>query len=165
MVEETVAQNERTILMQIAANSLVSFHYELKGEDGEVIDSSAPDQPMAYLHGHSNIIPGLEKELMGKSAGDKLNVAVEAAEAYGEYDEEKCFLIERKALPMEVEPGAILELHAEDGEVLQVYVVQISGKHVEVDANHPLAGQKLFFQVEVVSVGTASPEQISQGHP
>jgi FKBP-type peptidyl-prolyl cis-trans isomerase SlyD len=151
--------------MHIADNSLVSFHYELKGEDGEVIDRSPADQPMTYLHGHSNIIPGLEKELLGKAVGDKLQVAVEAADAYGEYDQDKCFLIDRKAMPGEVEPGAILELHAEDGEVLRVYVVAVTSKQVEVDANHPLAGQKLFFDVEVASVAAATAEQISQGHP
>lgn len=149
----------------IAKDQVVTFHYTLKDQQGQVIDQSVGGDPLAYLHGHGNIIPGLESQLLDKKVGDRLQVHVTPENGYGVHDPEKRFLIPRNALPkVELQPGMMLELEAEDGETLRATIVALDAKHVEVDANHSLAGVDLFFDVEIVAIRPASAEEIAHGH-
>lgn len=149
----------------IEKNQVVTFHYSLKDGEGNLLDESLGGDPLAYLHGHSNIIPGLESELVKKKAGDKLKVHVTPEKGYGSYDPEKRFLIERSQLPpVDVEVGMTLELHADDGESMMAAVVALDENVIEVDGNHPMAGKDLYFEVEIVEVRPASSEEIAHGH-
>src|SRR5690606_24033436 len=143
--------------MNISDNSVASFHYTLTDSSGEVLDSSEGKEPLSYLHGAGNIIPGLEKELTGKGVGDKLTVAVPAAEAYGERNES---MIQELPTSMftgveKIEPG--MEFHAQTEQGLQVVRVQsVEGETVTIDGNHPLAGVNLNFDVEITDVREAT---------
>ena len=150
--------------MTIENGKVVSFHYTLTNKDGVVLDKSQ-DQPMPYLHGAGNIIPGLEKELTGKNVGDKLTVSVPAAEAYGEYHEQLVNEVPREAFQGVdvIEPG--MQFQANTPEGVQVITVKaVEGDLVIVDANHPLAGQDLNFEVEIVEIRDASAEELEHGH-
>lgn len=150
----------------IEKNQVVTFHYTLKDKDGNVLDKSVGGDPLSYLHGHSNIVPGLEVEMESKKVGDKLQVHVTPENGYGHYDPEKRFLIGRDQLPgdVELEPGMALELHADDGDTLIAAVVAVDKKAIEVDANHPMAGVDLHFEIEVLEIRDASAEEIQHGH-
>jgi FKBP-type peptidyl-prolyl cis-trans isomerase SlyD len=130
--------------MPVEQNSVVSIHYTLKDDAGETLDSSASGDPLTYLHGHGNLVAGLERELEGKSAGDKLHVKVAAADGYGEYDKDLVQKIPRRALKgiSDVRVGMRLHAQTEHGP-RAVTVTQIIGDMVTIDANHPLAGQAL----------------------
>jgi FKBP-type peptidyl-prolyl cis-trans isomerase SlyD len=149
----------------IQENKVVSFHYTLTNQEGEQIESSRDRQPMTYLQGASNIIPGLEKAMSGKSVGDEFQVTVEAAEAYGERSEDKLQRISAKHFKnrKRLMPGQIVALQTQQGQV-QVTVVKIGRFNVDVDANHPLAGQALTFDVEVTKIRDASEEENAHGH-
>src|ERR1700680_3928804 len=139
--------------MSIETNHVVSIHYTLKGDGGEVIDSSLGGQPLAYLHGHGNLVPGLERELSGKRAGDKLQVTVSPADGYGEYDQALVQRVPRRALKGLTNLRVGMRLQAQTGHGARaVSVTQISGDMVTLDGNHPLAGKNLHFQVEVAEV-------------
>jgi FKBP-type peptidyl-prolyl cis-trans isomerase SlyD len=147
--------------MPIAANDVVTFHYTLKGDTDEVIDSSAGGEPLAYLHGHGNIVPGLERELTGKSVGDRLQVRVAAAEGYGEYDRALVQKVPRRALKGIANLRVGLRLQAGHQAVT---VKHIAGDMVTLDGNHPLAGQNLNFEVEITAVRPATEEELAHGH-
>ncbi|SDI71203.1 FKBP-type peptidyl-prolyl cis-trans isomerase [Billgrantia gudaonensis] len=151
--------------MQIAQNSVVAFHYTLTNDAGEVLDSSEGRDPLTYLHGAGNIIPGLEKELEGREAGDKLNVAVTPEEGYGEVQPQLVQEVPRDAFQgvEAVEPGMQFQAQTQGGP-LMVTVTQVEGDTVTVDGNHPLAGQKLNFDVEIADVREASQEEVEHGH-
>jgi FKBP-type peptidyl-prolyl cis-trans isomerase SlyD len=151
--------------MTIQENKVVSFHYTLANQDGEQIESSRDQQPMTYLHGGNNIIPGLEKAMAGKSVGDEFQVTVEAAEAYGERNEDKLQRISAKHFKnlKRLMPGQLVALQTQQGQ-MQVTVVKIGRFNVDVDANHPLAGQALTFDVEVTEIRDASEEENTHGH-
>ncbi|WP_447593005.1 FKBP-type peptidyl-prolyl cis-trans isomerase [Aquipseudomonas campi] len=152
--------------MLIATNKAVSIDYTLTNDAGEVIDSSAGGAPLAYLHGAGNIIVGLEKALEGKQAGDELNVSIEPAEAYGEYSAELVATLNRSMFEGvdELEVGMQFHASGPDGGMQIVTVRDIEGDDVIVDGNHPLAGQRLTFQVKVVTVRDALPEELAHGH-
>lgn len=151
--------------MNIANNCVASFHYTLTDGTGKVLDSSDGQEPLSYLHGAGNIIPGLERALVGKSVGDKLNVAVPAAEAYGERD---ASMVQELPSSMfsgvdQIEVG--MEFHAETEHGLQVVtVVAVEEGQVTIDGNHPLAGVDLNFDVEVTEVRAATDEELAHGH-
>jgi FKBP-type peptidyl-prolyl cis-trans isomerase SlyD len=149
----------------IKDKKVVSFHYTLTNREGEQVESSRDTQPMSYLHGAGNIIPGLENAMTGKTAGDEFQVTVEAAEAYGERNEAKVHRIPAKHFknPNKLLPGQIVGLQTQQGP-MQVTVVKVGRFNVDVDANHPLAGQALTFDVEVTEVRDASAEEIAHGH-
>ena len=150
--------------MTVENGKVVSFHYTLTNAQGEVLDQSQ-EHPMPYLHGAGNIIPGLEKELAGKKVGDKLTVNVPAAEAYGEYHEQLVNDVPREAFQGvdQIEPG--MQFQANTPEGVQVITVKaVNGETVTVDANHPLAGQDLNFDVEIVEVREATEEESAHGH-
>ncbi len=151
--------------MQIAQNSVVAFHYTLTNDTGEVLDSSEGREPLTYLHGAGNIIPGLEKELEGRQTGDSLNAVVAPGEGYGEQQEQLVQEVPRDAFQgvEGIEPGMQFQAQTQGGP-LMVTVTKIEGDTVTVDGNHPLAGQTLNFAVEIASVREASEEEIEHGH-
>lgn len=151
--------------MSIETNHVVSIHYTLKGDAGEVIDSSAGGEPLAYLHGHGNLVPGLERELTGKNAGDKLQVKISPADGYGEYDPQLVQRVPRRALKGVGNVRVGMRLHAQtDHGPKPVTVTQITGDMVTLDGNHPLAGKNLNFDVEIAAVRAATEEELSHGH-
>ncbi len=152
--------------MTIAQHKVVTIHYEVSDSDSdEVIDSSENSEPMTYLHGARNIIPGLEQALEGKSEGDELEVTIPPAEAYGERSEDRI-----QQVPMEafqgmdkVEPGMAVTAQTEQGQI-NLVVTAVENDVVTVDANHPLAGKSLKFKVTVEQVRDASEEELAHGH-
>ncbi|MFH6565381.1 MULTISPECIES: FKBP-type peptidyl-prolyl cis-trans isomerase [Pseudomonas] len=152
--------------MTIATNKAVSIEYTLTNDAGEVIDSSAGGAPLVYLQGAGNIIPGLEKALDGKAVGEELTVTVEPEDAYGEYSAE---LVSTLSASMfegvdQLEVGMQFHASAPDGQMQIVTIRDLDGDDVTVDGNHPLAGQRLTFQVKVVAVRDASEEEVAHGH-
>jgi FKBP-type peptidyl-prolyl cis-trans isomerase SlyD len=147
--------------MPIADNAVVTLHYTLKDDADEVIDSSAVGEPLAYLHGHGNIVPGLERELTGKSVGDRLQVRVPAAAGYGEYDRALLQKVPRRALKGIANLRVGLRLQAGHQAVT---VTHIAGDMVTLDGNHPLAGRNLNFEVEITAVRAATEEELAHGH-
>ena len=133
--------------MQIAANKAVSIDYTLTNADGEVLDSSNGGAPLVYLHGAGNIIPGLEKALEGKQAGDAVNVTVEPAEAYGEVD--PALIVE---FPISQAPEGIKVGDQVSVSGIPAVVTIVSDNTVTVDANHQLAGQILTFEIEMMVI-------------
>jgi FKBP-type peptidyl-prolyl cis-trans isomerase SlyD len=151
---------------QIKDNMVVSMTYNLT-VDGEELDRADADDPMVFLQGHGNIIPGLENELYGMGVGDKKEVTVAPADAYGEVNPEAREAIPRNILPPDYEPmpGDPLQLRdTKSDEVFEVYVVETEGDKVHVDFNHPLAGQTLNFEVEITDVRPATSEELAHGH-
>ena len=147
--------------MAIAHNDVVTIHYTLKDDTDKVIDSSAGGEPLAYLHGHGNIIPGLERELAGKNVGDRLKVRVPAAEGYGEYDRALVQKVPRRALKGIADLRVGLRLQAGHQAVT---VTHIAGDMITLDGNHPLAGQNLTFDLEITAVRAATEEELTHGH-
>jgi FKBP-type peptidyl-prolyl cis-trans isomerase SlyD len=151
--------------LSIKKDSVVTFNYTLKDDAGETIDSSAPGEPLAYLHGHGNIVPGLERELEGKAAHDKLSVKVTPADGYGEYSKELVQKVPRRALKGIAKVTVGMRLHAQTPEGPRaVTVTALTGDMVTIDANHPLAGQNLNFDIEIVEVRDATEEELAHGH-
>jgi FKBP-type peptidyl-prolyl cis-trans isomerase SlyD len=151
--------------MTIKQDSVVTIHYTLKDDSGTIIDSSAAGQPLSYLHGRGNLIPGLERELQGKQAGDKLNVTIAPADGYGDYDQTLVQRIPRRSLKgvSNVKPGMQLRTQTAHGPRTAV-VTRVTGDIVTVDGNHPLAGKNLNFEVEVAAVRDATPQELEHGH-
>ena len=148
----------------IANDLVVSFNYTLTNAEGETLDQSQ-GEPLAYLHGAGNIIPGLEKAMEGKKVGDKFTVNVPAAEGYGEYNTD---LVQEVPAQMfqgveNIEAGMQFQAQTDDGGQI-VTEKSVEGDTVIVDANFPLAGQDLTFDVEVVEIRVASAEELEHGH-
>ncbi len=150
--------------MQITDNTAVSFHYTLTNTRGEQLDSSHGEEPLMYLHGAGNIIAGLEAALLGKSAGDKFNISIPPAEAYGELVPNMVQVVSKKMFEgMDVEVG--MQFHADVSHGAGIITVtEIDGDDVTIDGNHPLAGETLIFDVEVVDVRPATADEIAHGH-
>lgn len=151
--------------MQIAKNAVVAIDYTLTDGEGQVLDTSEGRGPLAYLHGAGNIIPGLEKALEGKGEGEKVNVSVPPEEGYGQRDESLIQAVPKKmfAETAEPEPGMQFQAQGPDGARI-LTVLKVEDEQVTVDANHPLAGQELNFDVAVVNVREASEEELEHGH-
>lgn len=149
----------------IANDTVVSFHYTLTNSEGDVLDKSN-NEPLAYLHGHHNIIPGLEKEMAGKTVGDKFSVTVAPEDAYGEYLPEAVQEVPRANFQgvENIEVGMQFQSQTEDGHVMLVTVKSVDDNTVVVDGNHPLAGVTLIFDVEIVEVREATTDEIAHGH-
>ena len=152
--------------MTIKENSAVSFHYTLTDDDGQQLDSSAGKEPLAYLHGAGNIIPGLESALEGKSVRDAMVVDVTAAEGYGEIQKELIQEVPRASFQGvdEIEVGMQFEAQTGEGGTVPVTVVAVTDEIVTVDGNHPLAGKNLHFDVTIEDVRDASAEELEHGH-
>ena len=151
--------------MQIDKDTVVTFNYTLTDSEGNVLDESQ-DGTFAYLHGAGNIIPGLERELTGKAAGDNLTVNVAPEDGYGLRNDELKKSVPRSMFDesADIEVGARFQAEANDGRVLAVTVVSVDAENVVVDGNHPLAGVALRFVVDVVNVRPAAQEEIAHGH-
>lgn len=152
--------------MQIADNAVVAIDYTLRNDEGEVLDSSEGAQPLVYLHGAGNIIPGLEQALVGKQTGDELKASIEPEDAYGEYSVELVATLNRSMFEGvdELQVGMQFHASAPDGGMQVVTIRDLDGDQVTVDGNHPLAGQRLNFEVKVVGVRAASDEEVAHGH-
>lgn len=152
--------------MNIANGCVVAFHYTLTDDAGAEIDSSKGGEPLAYLHGHGGIIPGLEKELEGKTAGDAMQVTVQPEEGYGAVNEELVQAVPREAFQGvdQIEPGMQFQAQGAGGQVQLVVVTAVDDETVTVDGNHPLAGKVLNFDVAIDSVREASEEELEHGH-
>ncbi|MCD1654336.1 peptidylprolyl isomerase [Treponema zuelzerae] len=150
--------------MTISKDSVVSIEYTLTDAENEVLDSSEGMGPLEYLHGHNNLIPGLERQLEGKKAGDSLKATVAPADAYGERADDLVVQVERSQFPDDVEitEGMQFEAGGPDGSRI-VTVTAIDGDKITVDANHPLAGETLHFDVKVLSVREATDDEKANG--
>jgi FKBP-type peptidyl-prolyl cis-trans isomerase SlyD len=151
--------------MQVADKSVVSIHYTLTNSAGETLDSSVGQAPLAYLHGASNIVPGLENALVGKAVGDKLDVQVNAEEGYGPLREELVQKVPHENFQgvEDLQVGMQFMAQAPWGEQ-PVTVVKVEEDGVTLDGNHPLAGQDLTFAVEIVEIRDATEEEMTHGH-
>ncbi|MEM7798365.1 MAG: peptidylprolyl isomerase [Chloroflexota bacterium] len=150
----------------IENNSVVSMHYTLTDDDGTVLDSSEGNDPLTYLHGAQNIIPGLENALTGKGIGDELRVRVEPSQAYGEFDPGMVQTVDRSVFQGvdEIDVGMVFQAQSPGGVVQQLVVTEVNGNNITIDGNHPLAGVPLTFDVKVTGVRAASDEEIAHGH-
>lgn len=150
--------------MEIAAARVATFHYILTDDDGQVIDRSPDDQPLSYFHGAGNIVPGLEKALDGRSAGDSLTVDVSPTEGYGERVEALIQDVPREAFQGidTIEPGMQFQANGGQGPVL-VTVVAVNDGQVRIDGNHPLAGKTLHFDVRITGVRDSTDEEKQVG--
>lgn len=150
--------------MTITKDSVVSIEYTLTDANNEVLDSSQGAGPLEYLHGNQNLIPGLEKELEGKKAGDVVKAVVPPADAYGDYQEELVVEVERAQFPEDVEitEGMQFEAGGPGGSRI-VTVTGVNGDKVTIDANHPLAGETLHFDVKIVAVREATEDEKANG--
>jgi FKBP-type peptidyl-prolyl cis-trans isomerase SlyD len=146
-------------------NSVVLMDYTVKDDEGNLIDTSAGQDPLAFILGMGNIIPGLERAFIGKKKGDSFQVRVKPDEGYGERDEALVEVVPRTQFSgiKDLRPGMQLQAQTDD-EVMVVTVVKLTDKEVTVDANHPLAGKTLNFDVAVVDVRTATQEELAHGH-
>jgi len=152
--------------MLIAPNKVVRIDYTLTTDANEVVDTSTGGEPLAYLHGARNIIPGLENALTGKQAGDELSVRIEPAEAYGERDDRLVQMVPRAMFEDSDKIEIGMQFHSADpeGNVTVVTVTHTTDDAITVDANHPLAGIPLTFAVKIVDVRDATSEEMEHGH-
>ncbi|HAK53767.1 MAG TPA: peptidylprolyl isomerase [Gammaproteobacteria bacterium] len=152
--------------MKIGTHAVMSMHYVLTDGTGEEIDSSTGQEPLTYLHGTGHLIPGLERELDGKEAGDELIAVISPEDGYGEQDETLIRQIPRTAFGdiENIEPGMQFRAGGNDDDVQIITVTKVEGDDVTVDGNHPLAGMTLNFSVSIQSVREASSEEIDHGH-
>ena len=160
------ARRKQRELMKIADGSVVEIDYTLRDDDGEVIDTSAEEGPLHYLHGHGQIVPGLEKALLGRVVGDAGKVVVAPEDGYGPHHGDRVVTVPRDRLPADAEPevGMVLEGNGPGGESILLRVVDVSGGNVTLDANHPLAGENLHFEVTVRGIRAATEEELQHGH-
>ena len=151
--------------MSISQDQVVSIHYVLRDEAGEVIDRSGAGEPLAYLHGRGQLIGGLERELTGHEVGDRLQVKIAPADAYGEYDQALVQRVPRRTLQGIASVRVGMRLQAQGPEGPQALTVtQVTGDMVTLDGNHPLAGKHLNFEVEIAAVRAATEEELAHGH-
>jgi len=153
--------------MKIEKNKVVQIHYTLSNEEGQVMDSSANSEPLSYIQGIGNLIPGLENELEGKAVGDKLIAVIQPADAYGERDAQKQHVVPKSGFRSEgsEELQIGMRVQVDTGEQKAVAMVtNIEGENVTLDLNHPLAGMTLHFDVEVIEVRDAQQEELDHGH-
>lgn len=147
--------------MQISKHKVASIHYTLTDNDGKVLDSSAGREPLVYIQGIGNLIPGMEEGLEGKSKGDKFNIKVSPEKGYGVKDEALQQSVPRSAFgDQDVRVG--MQFQTNQGGIVTVTKVGLS--EVTVDANHPLAGVELNFDVEVMDIRVATQEELAHGH-
>lgn len=151
--------------MKIQTDAVVSIHYVLRDDAGQVLDQSG-DAPLAYLHGHGNIVPGLEQALEGLESGAKQKAEVAPEKGYGERDDQRLITVQRSQLPEELEPevGMMLSGQAPDGQPVPFWISEVHETSVTLDGNHPLAGKVLHFEVTVGDIRAASEEELAHGH-
>jgi FKBP-type peptidyl-prolyl cis-trans isomerase SlyD len=152
--------------MKIGNGSVVGIDYRLHLGDGELVDSSDPGDPLVYLHGGGQIVPGLERALEGLQAGESRNVVIAPADGYGEHDPRGVQEVPRSAFPEGFAPEVGMQLTAEgpEGEVVPFSVQELRPESVVIDLNHPLAGKTLHFDVTVREVRAATEDERAHGH-
>ncbi len=151
--------------MQVAKDRVVRFHYTLKDAQGALIESSEGAEPLAVLWGHGGLIAGVEKALEGRSAGDRVEVTVPPEDGYGHRRDDLIARLPKKYFrePEKLRPGMVTQIQTAHGPRV-VTVVKTGMTVIDVDGNHPLAGQTLQFDLQVVDVRDATPEEIDHGH-
>ena len=150
--------------MKIQCNQAVTISFVLTDDEGVLIAKSSADHPTVYLHGHGNIVPGLEKALAGLQKGDKKSVRVEPGEGYGEYNSQLKFRLPLTKAGIESpELGNVLEMKSKDGESFRGRVVELDDESLTVDANHPLAGVALNYDVSVQDIREGKPAELADG--
>jgi len=151
--------------VEITADRVVTIHYTLTNDSGTIIDSSAGGDPLAYIQGHGNLVSGLEKALEGKEGGNTLAVVVPAADGYGTRDEKLVQRVPKRALQGAGDIKKGMQFQARTDEGMRLFTVAaVVGDMVTLDGNHPLADQTLHFDIEIVSVREATPEELEHGH-
>lgn len=148
----------------IDQDKVVALKYTLRDQKGEILDQTN-DEPLHYLHGHKNLIPGFERNMAGLKEGDKKAFEVNPEDGYGQLQPDLRFgmkLADFGGHPIKV--GQMVGLQGPDGQRMRARILGIDGEQVNLDGNHPLAGEKLFFEVEIVSIRPASAEEIAHGH-
>jgi FKBP-type peptidyl-prolyl cis-trans isomerase SlyD len=152
--------------MKVQKDAVVTIDYTLKNDDGEVLDSSKENGELSYLHGHQGIVEGLEEALEGKTEGEKVETTLDPEKAYGERDERLLFDVGRDRMPddADLEVGMQFLAQGQDGSQRPVTVAAIGDDNVTLDGNHPLAGERLHFDVTINGVREASDEEIDHGH-
>ena len=152
--------------MRVEKDKVVAIHYTLTLDSGEEVDTSQTRGPLRFLVGHGQIIPGLENALMDLQVGDKKTVKVQPEEGYGMRETALIQTIEREAIPAEIElfEGLVLRGQNESGDIIEGVVKSLNDETVTIDFNHPLAGEVLTFETEVVDIRDATPEELEHGH-
>jgi FKBP-type peptidyl-prolyl cis-trans isomerase SlyD len=152
-------------VLKVEDGQVVSMTYTLQVE-GQVVDSSDGNEPLEFLQGVGNIIPGLERELYGMAIGESKQVIVVAVDAYGEFDEDAIVEVPKAEFPADipVEIGTELQVHGQDGETMYGHISQVGEETVQLDFNHPLAGKELQFSVTIAALRPASDEELLHGH-
>lgn len=152
--------------MKIGKDRIIALEYKLHLGDGQIIDQSEPGQPLSYLHGRGQIVPGLESALEGLAAGEAKKVVVAPAQGYGEHDARGLQEVPRTMFPADAQlkPGMRLAAQTDGGEVIPIGIHEVKGDTVIVDLNHPLAGKTLHFDVTVKDIRDATAEELSHGH-
>ena len=154
-------------VLVVETDKVVLFHYTLTNDSGETLDSSRErDEPMPYLHGSGNIVPGLEQQMVGKTVGDTFVAVVAPADAYGERSSGPPQEVPRADFPpgANIEVGVSFSVQGDDGPFM-VWVVAVDDNTISLDTNHPLAGQTLRFDVEITAIRDATPDELTHGHP
>jgi peptidylprolyl isomerase len=146
---------ELFMITQAKQGDTVKVHYTGRLDDGTVFDTSSDRDPLEFIIGTGSIIPGFEKAVIGMSPGESKTETIPTDQAYGPYMEEMVLTVDRQQMPMEVEPeiGQQLQLQHPTGEVIPVVITEVSPSTVTLDANHPLAGESLIFDIELVEIG------------
>jgi len=153
--------------MTISKGKVVTMNYQLTNKAGEELDKSEPNDPLVYLHGVGQLVPGLEKALEGLKAGDSKNkIEVAPAEGYGDVRAELILKVGRDQFPaeQELEAGMRFWAHTPEGHRHPFTVIGIEGDQIEIDGNHPLAGETLVFDISIVGVREATKEEMEHGH-
>ena len=153
--------------MRVEEHAVVLIHYVLTNDDKEVLDSSEGQDPLAYLHGTGHLIECLEAQLLGKAAGDKLDVTVQPGDGYGEFNEELVQVVPGDVFDgvESIEPGMQFQTSNEDGSDGEtITVVSVENDEVTIDGNHTLAGVTLHFAVDIIEVREATAEELEHGH-
>lgn len=154
-------------MSKVEADKVIHIHYTLTNDKGDVLDSSRDGDPLPYLHGHGNIVPGLEKALDGQPIGFHQTVDVQPADGYGDHDGTAPQHVPKDAFPgeFELEEGMQFIVENDIGEHIPVWVTAVEDTHVLLDTNHPLSGETLHFDIEVLKIRDASAEELHHGHP
>lgn len=151
--------------MKIAKDKVVALHYTLRNDGGDTIDSSSGGEPLAYIHGNGSILPALETALEGREPGEKFDLRLAAKDGYGEHQPDLVKVVQRKALATIGKLKVGTQFHAQvPGGARVMTITAVDKDDITIDGNHPLAGIDLNFNVEVVEVRDASPDELAHGH-
>lgn len=151
--------------MRVAKNMVVAIDYILRDDEGIIMDKS-DGEPLVYLHGHGQLVPGLEKALEGKGGGDDVKVVVDPVDGYGERSSEEVMRVPLTEFPEGAEPevGMEIEMQADDDNLVTMWIVDVDSESVTMSADHPFAGIALHFEVKVLEVRAATPDELAHGH-